>query len=387
MVGAVQSLGAGVRAGRVRQLLAEPEKLSIEYQPVVDVRHRTVWGYEVLARLPGGDGPSDWFSGAREEGLGARLELLVLARSVARLPVMPDGRVLSVNVSIETLLDPGLPELLQAIGDLASRVVLEVTESLPPDVVQGLVPVVEALRETGVRFAVGDAAGGYAGLSGVGALRPDIVKIDRSVVHGAHADGVRRGMVELVLTQAARQGAMVVAVGVEDPEDLRLMAASGVRYLQGYAIGRPGPVMTELASDVEHLLAQLAIPMQVGSGGLVRQPHDVLVADDEQPLPIRSVDVPGEAGDESSDFLRVVVTPSGMPVAMVTGPTEDDVRPVPVSLRVGMSWAIADVARAAMAREPGLRFDPIVVVDEDGALQGVFAMADLVRHLADQLDD
>jgi CBS domain-containing protein len=86
------------------------------------------------------------------------------------------------------------------------------------------------------------------------------------------------------------------------------------------------------------------------------------------------------------DFVRVVVTPAGAPVAMVVGPSEDDVRPVPVSLRVGMSWAITEVARAAVAREPQLRYDPVVVVDDEGRLEGVFGIGDLLTHLADQLE-
>jgi EAL domain-containing protein (putative c-di-GMP-specific phosphodiesterase class I) len=384
----VQPLGAGVRAGRVRQLLAEPEKLSIEYQPVVDVRHRTVWGYEVLARLPGADSPSDWFSGAREEGLGPRLELLVLARSVARLPVIPDGRSLSVNVSVETLLHPGLRELIDATGEHANRIVLEVTEDLDGPTLLQLVPALEELRETGIRIAVGDAAGGYAGLSGVGALRPDIVKIDRSVVHGAHADDVRRALTELVRSQAVKQGATVVAVGIEDPEDLRLLVESGVRYVQGYLVGRPGPVMTELDTSVVTMLEQHAVAAQVGSGGLVRQPDDVTVASDDSDAAMALVPEQGAAagGLREPDFVRVVVTPTGAPVAMVVGPSEEDVRPVPVSLRVGMSWAITDVARAAAAREPQLRYDPVVVVDDEGRLEGVFGIGDLLTHLADQLD-
>jgi EAL domain-containing protein (putative c-di-GMP-specific phosphodiesterase class I) len=123
----VQVLGAGVRASRVRQLLDHPDRLSVEYQPVVDIRGPSSWGYEVLARLPGAEGPTSWFTGARAEGLGTRLELLVLARVVSKLPVVPDERVLCVNVSAETLLHPGLLEMLSAAGSLADRLVFEVT--------------------------------------------------------------------------------------------------------------------------------------------------------------------------------------------------------------------------------------------------------------------
>jgi EAL domain-containing protein (putative c-di-GMP-specific phosphodiesterase class I) len=381
----VQSLGAGVRASRVRQLLDHPDRLSVEYQPIVDIRGPEIWGYEVLARLPGADGPSSWFSGARAEGLGTRLELLVLARAVSKLPVVPGERVLCVNVSAETLLHPGLLEMLTAAGALADRLVFELTEHLDPAVLAVLVPVLDQVRATGARVAVGDAAGGYVGLSGVAALHPEVVKIDRSVVNGAAADDVRRTLAELVRSEAARHGATVVAVGVENGEDLRLLTESGVRYVQGFLVGRPAPVMTELSPDVVTLLAGLVTTAQVGSAGLVRQPDDVqLAADGADVAPAHLHAVPDAA--PASEFLRVVVTPNGTPVALVTGASEDGVRPVRVSLRVGMPWALGDVARAAAAREHSLRYDPVVVVDDDGRLEGVFGIGELLTHLAHQLD-
>ncbi|MFZ5871962.1 MAG: EAL domain-containing protein, partial [Actinomycetota bacterium] len=220
---------------------------------------------------------------------------------------------------------------------------------------------------------------GYAGLSRIGALRPDIVKIDRRVVHGAHQDDVRAELAELVRVQAARQGAQVVAVGIEAIEDLRLLAASGVRYAQGYLLGRPSPVLTELEPSVVAMLEGID-SLRVASAGLMCQPDVVQAASED----VDALDFDTDA--DPPTLVRVVVTPSKLPVALLIG-SEERPRAVPVSLKVGMSWPVAEVARAAATREPEHRYDPIVVVDEEGRLEGVFTVADLLAHLANQLED
>lgn len=371
-------LGAAMRASRVRQMLDRPRMLSLEYQPVVDLARLRVWGYEVLARLPGDDGPASWFAQASEEGLGHRLDLLVLSRAISMLPALPEGQCLSVNVGVDTLLHSSMPGTLELAGDLADRLVLELPESIDEAAFADVLAALEVVRGLGARIAVGDAAGGYAGLSNVGALQPDIVKIDRRVVHGAHADDVRAELAGLVRLQAMRQGAQVVAVGVEAVEDLRLLAASGVRFAQGYLLSRPSPVMTGLEPDVLAMLESVAT-LQLASAGLVRQPDVVESTADELALP------PMEQ-NASPDLIRVVVTPSRTPVALVVG-SEAQPRAVPVSLRVGMTWPVTEVARAAALREPAHRYDPVVVVDDDGRLEGVFSVADLLSHLAGQLED
>lgn len=372
------SMGAVVRASRVRQMLDRPRMLSLEYQPVVDIARRRVWGYEVLARLPGDEGPVAWFASAHQEGLGHRLDLLVLSRAIDRLEALPEERCLSVNVGVDTLLHASLPGTLELAGDQAYRLVLEITEQVGTADLPAVADALDVVRGFGARVALGDAAGGYAGLSGIGSLRPDIVKIDRRVVHGAHADGVRAELVELVQLQAARQGAHVVAVGIEAIEDLRLLAASGVRYAQGYLLGRPSPVLAELDPSVVAMLEGID-SLRVASAGLVRQP-DVVQADGED---VDALDFDTDA--DLPTLVRVVVTPSKLPVALLIG-SEERPRAVPVSLKVGLSWGITEVARAAATRDAEHRYDPVVVVDDHGHLEGVLTVADLLVHLANELD-
>src|SRR4051812_25264020 len=66
-----------------RPLLADPEDLSLVFQPIVDLAAATVAGYEALARFPGVAGPDAWFAAAAEAGIAAELEALAIHKALA----------------------------------------------------------------------------------------------------------------------------------------------------------------------------------------------------------------------------------------------------------------------------------------------------------------
>ena len=72
-------------------------------------------------------------------------------------------------------------------------------------------------------------------------IAPDILKLDRTLVHGAHADGSRQALLEALIGFASSTGAAICAEGVEDLEDLRVLVSLDVTYAQGYGLCRPGP--------------------------------------------------------------------------------------------------------------------------------------------------
>jgi hypothetical protein len=96
------------------------------------------------------------------------------------------------------------------------------------------------LKSRGARVALDDAGAGYAGLQQLIRIAPDILKLDRALIHGAHADPSRRALLEALIAFAADTGAAVCGEGVEDLEDLRALVALDVTYAQGYGIARPG---------------------------------------------------------------------------------------------------------------------------------------------------
>jgi EAL domain len=80
-------------------LLADPDDLTLVFQPIVDLAAATVAGYEALARFPGTAGPDVWFAAAADCGLAAELEALAVTKALAAVPLLPDGTFLTISVS------------------------------------------------------------------------------------------------------------------------------------------------------------------------------------------------------------------------------------------------------------------------------------------------
>ena len=98
-------------------------------------------------------------------------------------------------------------------------------------------------------MALDDAGAGYAGLQQIIRIAPDVLKLDRALVHGAHADPSRQALLEALIGFASSTGAAICAEGVEDLEDLRTLVSLDVTYAQGYGLARPGPAWPSPAPD------------------------------------------------------------------------------------------------------------------------------------------
>jgi EAL domain-containing protein (putative c-di-GMP-specific phosphodiesterase class I) len=119
------------------------------------------------------------------------------------------------------------------------RLVVELTEHQRVLMSAKLTYSLDQLRAAGVRIAVDDAGSGYAGLEHILDLRPDVLKLDRALVQGIAAHPGRQAMCDAMVRFAGRTGAVLVAEGVEDEEDLRVLRYLGVRHAQGFLLGRP----------------------------------------------------------------------------------------------------------------------------------------------------
>jgi len=235
--------------GEVEALLRRGEgAIHPVYQPVLELATGRVCGYEALARIDGEPvrRPDQWFAQAHRCGLGAELEALALEAALA-VPDRPIGTFLALNVSPAALLATPVADALPA--DL-SDIVIELTEHELFAAEDTLEACLSELRDRGARVALDDAGAGYAGLQQVIRVAPDILKIDRSLVHGAHADPSRYALLEALVSFAATTGAAVCGEGVEDLADLRALADLDATYAQGYALARPADAWASLSPEV-----------------------------------------------------------------------------------------------------------------------------------------
>lgn len=217
--------------------------LRLVFQPIVSVRTREAIGHEALMRSSEPSFPSPLALLEVAESLGGLHQLGRRVRSIAaaQLAESPATGQLFVNLHPADLADPELYELSSPLARHARRVVLELTERASlesvPDVEQRL----RSLRELGYRVAVDDLGAGYAGLSYFARVRPEIVKIDMSLVRGVDTDSVRREVVSSLTLLARGLDMEVVAEGIETESERDTLVDLGVSYVQGYGLARPGP--------------------------------------------------------------------------------------------------------------------------------------------------
>jgi len=233
----------------IREVIARGQLRPV-YQPIVALDTMSVIGQEGLIRpvapAPFND-PGGLFAAAAASGHLVALDTTCIETIVGGAGSLPADQFLSVNVSPQTIEAPEFSSAM-LLGILArhgfppTRLVLELTEHEEIGDIERLRAKLEPCRRAGVRLAADDLGAGNAGLRLLADLRFDILKVDLSLVQRAAPDAPSAAVVGSVVALAGRTGALVVGEGVEEPEDLRQLAALGVSAGQGYFFGRPGPL-------------------------------------------------------------------------------------------------------------------------------------------------
>jgi diguanylate cyclase (GGDEF)-like protein len=236
----------------LRSAVARRE-LFVHYQPIVSLPAGSVWGVEALARWHrAGEGlvpPPEFIALAEECGLIHQIGADVLDQALrdtaewSAAELLPEGFVLSVNISPQQLADPGFAnDVARRLRDWPlhpSSLCLEITESaVAADPAAGSAAV-SALAELGVSVAIDDFGVGMSSFSQlVRSPVVDIVKLDRSFVVDID-DPRKRSAVAAIATMAGGLGMAAIAEGVEREAQATQLHDLGYQLAQGYRFGRP----------------------------------------------------------------------------------------------------------------------------------------------------
>lgn len=225
---------------RVQDVLTQ-RKVLTAFQPIRCLGTGAVIGAEALTRFVGSPVRSAdlWFTDAASVGRGLELEFLAMETALLAATQLPRDLYVSINLSPRACLDHRLNDILQRSGILPARIVLELTERFAVADYKPLVRVLECLRESGVRIAVDDAGAGFASMRHILQLKPDLIKLDRSIISGIDAHPGRRAFGGAMVSFAAELGAILVAEGIETETELSTVTELGMNAGQGYLLGRP----------------------------------------------------------------------------------------------------------------------------------------------------
>ncbi|MEV8510610.1 EAL domain-containing protein [Actinoplanes sp. NPDC051475] len=244
------------------------QQFVLQYQPIVDIGTATIVGVEALVRWQhpqrGLLGPCHFIEMAEESGVIVGIGGWVLREALRQFALWRAAapgtsmHYVSVNVSARQFRMPGFVDQVRAgLADAGARpewLLLEITESLVLRDAEQVCEDLRTLRALGVRIAIDDFGTGYSSLSYLRRMPVDVLKIDKSFIDDILASKQQRALVSAIVTLAGDLDLTVVAEGVEDAEQRRMLAAMGGPYGQGYLFSKP-----VWPSEIPPMLDQVAV--------------------------------------------------------------------------------------------------------------------------------
>jgi diguanylate cyclase (GGDEF)-like protein/PAS domain S-box-containing protein len=227
----------------------ERNELAIYYQPKAKMTGEIV-GFEALLRwlhpMRGWVSPADFIPAAEESRLIVEIGEWVLRNVCREAASWPRPLGIAVNLSPVQFQYGDLTKLVHSIlletGLGANRLALEITEGMLIRDSARALTVLRQLKALGVRIVMDDFGKGYSSLSYLQLFPFDKIKIDRAFVHNVCQNRQSAAIVRAVLGLGQAFDLPVLAEGVETEEERDFLRAAGCDEMQGYLIGRPGPI-------------------------------------------------------------------------------------------------------------------------------------------------
>jgi EAL domain-containing protein (putative c-di-GMP-specific phosphodiesterase class I) len=230
------------RAGLEASFESALQSLWMAFQPILRADDQSVFGYEALLRSdePTLIRPDLVVDAADRLSCLPRLGRRVRALAAAAMSAAAPDAALFINLHPLDLADETLFDSRSPLTQLATRVILEVTERAAIEQVDSVERRVSQLRERGFRIAVDDLGAGYAGLSSFALLEPEIVKLDVSLLRDIDQSPVKQKLVASMTSLCKDMGFLVVAEGIETIAERDCVVTLGCDLLQGFLFARPG---------------------------------------------------------------------------------------------------------------------------------------------------
>jgi diguanylate cyclase (GGDEF)-like protein/PAS domain S-box-containing protein len=231
-------------------------QLALVYQPLFELESRRLIGYEALARWThprrGQVDPDEFISLAEKTGCIGALTDWVIDEALRQLAdwqrsasAAAPELTMHVNVSGRDLARPHLASrvlhLLERHRIAPRSLMLELTESSLLTQRDLALRSLVRLRAAGIRICIDDFGVGYSSLGRLSTLPFDCLKIDRSFVMGAQEDAQNTEIIRAVLSLGSAMRKLVIAEGIETPEQLARLRHLGALFGQGFLLGRPMP--------------------------------------------------------------------------------------------------------------------------------------------------
>jgi len=232
----------------LRKALVNGE-FELYYQPLVDLQSNEINGFEALIRwnhpVRGLISPAAFVPIAEETGLIIPLGEWVLRRACEETAHWPGDLKVAVNLSPSQLKSRNLVQVVMSAlansGMAATRLQLEITESVLMQNTFSTLATLHQLRELGVQIAMDDFGTGYSSLSYLRSFPFDKIKIDRSFINDLSNGAEPLAIVRAIASLAKSLSMISTAEGVETEQQLEKLVAVGCTEMQGHIFSQARP--------------------------------------------------------------------------------------------------------------------------------------------------
>ncbi len=347
----------------LREVLSGAARPKFCLQPIADLGRAAVAGYEALVRLPvrAALPPDVCLRAAARMGVQVELEAIIAREALALRSLLPGNTFLSFNVSPAFLASAAWDELLQ-LQEHLHRMVVEITEEqsiVDYEVIRGRVA---DIRAKGGMIAIDDAGAGYASLNHILELRPAFIKLDRNFVAHCDVDRAKSAMIEMMGAAASRMDAWIIAEGVETPAELAELLRLNVPLAQGFFLGRPLPEIAGLTAAAREELETKAVRRA--------QDAELLLLSEDCPSAGSRAEAHKLLQHRACDLV-VVTNQWGRPVETLERDRSVGVRIWSAPMVCQVTSRLVETLERALTRPQAERFQPLVLIDNEGRLHGI----------------
>ncbi len=227
------------------------------YQPIVFLSNGQVYGYEALSRISKQElqmNIEQMFQLADKNGNAWELEKLCRARALENAAQLSADKKLFLNVNSNILYDNQFRtgftrEHLQEYGVDASNIIFEITERVAALDSSAFLCSIDHYKKQSYGIAIDDAGAGYSGLNNIASVKPNLIKLDMSLVRDIDKDEIKRLLCKAMVDFGRSAGIQLIAEGIETEEELAVLVRLGVDLGQGYFLGLPQESLSPIAAE------------------------------------------------------------------------------------------------------------------------------------------
>ena len=389
--------------------LIKNKSITPHFQPIYDLYTGDIFGYEVLSRgTPPFTNPEYMFRKASEWGLTWELEYTCRLAALWKIAALPDAftqKYFFLNVSPIIFNNSSFSrgfsrDELKQIGIDFRNIVIEITESSSVEDYDGFEKLIRHYVEQGFQVALDDFGAGHSGLITLVAMTPHFLKLDRAIISDIHLNSYKQNLVKAISSFSTSVETSMIAEGIEKIEELQTVFRQGVRFGQGFLLGKPLPYPAIKSAETKKLLHELIedynhtrFAVDISISKLVSRPTTI----ERNTMTCAELD---------RDFKRknsldhVVIIESGKPIQLITrqdfysaiggryGYSFFEKRaieglPTPNMLAVREQTDLRTLGRFAMNRNHNELYNPVVIVNKLGAFVGTITIKQLLAKAFD----